>query len=140
MLYWATNPLTILQIWRILKVVSRREVSPINLAVGKRIKEFRRKAALTQKDLAQKTQINRTSLALIEKGIQSIPIDKLCAVALYTNVTVTDLLPKNEEIVELLPKKTLYKDLSFDNSRGDLDDSDFDIVVRLRNKNQAGET
>lgn len=119
--------------------MSRKEASPINLIVGKRIKESRRKADLTQEDLALKAQINRTSLALIEKGIQSIPIDKLCAVALYTNVTVTDLLPKNEELVELIPKKTLYKNLSFDNSRGDLEDSDFDIVVKLRNKNQAGD-
>jgi transcriptional regulator with XRE-family HTH domain len=67
--------------------------------IGSRIENFRKEKKLTQKELADKVGLTRTSIVQIEKGEQRVPIDKLYKIAKAVNLKVYDLLP-DEEFLE----------------------------------------
>ena len=66
--------------------------------IGQKIKYFRKEKDISQKELADKIEMSRTSLVQIENGVQKIQIDKLYQIADVLNITVSDLIPNEEEI------------------------------------------
>ena len=65
------------------------------LELGKNIKKARRDLHLTQQQLADLLDLNRTSITTIEMGKQKILAYTLVEFASKLKVTVKDLLPKN---------------------------------------------
>ncbi len=60
--------------------------------VGKRIKEYRIKAGLTQEELAERVGISPNYLSAIERGVKLIRLDKLVYVINELNCTADDIL------------------------------------------------
>lgn len=60
--------------------------------VGKRIKEYRIKAGLTQEELAEKVGISPNYLSAIERGVKLVRLDKLVCVINEINCTADDIL------------------------------------------------
>lgn len=65
-----------------------------------RIKEFRKKAKMTQESLANLTGITQGQISRIEKGETDIGIEQLCLFAKVFGVDFWDLVPK-----EIAPKQ-----------------------------------
>lgn len=63
-------------------------------ALGKRIKDERLRSGMTQKDLASKVALTRTSVTNIELGRQKLLTHTLVEIADALNVMPADLLPK----------------------------------------------
>jgi transcriptional regulator with XRE-family HTH domain len=62
--------------------------------IGRRIRDARRRASLTQVDLAQKAGLARTSITNIEMGNQQPTIHALWRIADSVQTSPCDLLPK----------------------------------------------
>lgn len=57
-----------------------------------RLKEIRQDKDLTQQDIAKLLKINQVQYSRYERGIRSIPIEKLAILAEYYNVSIDYLL------------------------------------------------
>ena len=62
--------------------------------VGSRIKKARRKANLTQKEIAQKLNMTNSGFAHCERGINLITLENLIKLPEILNCAITDLLPE----------------------------------------------
>lgn len=60
--------------------------------VGKRIKEYRIKAGLTQEELAERVGISPNYLSAIERGVKLVRLDKLVHIINQINCTADDIL------------------------------------------------
>lgn len=60
--------------------------------VGKRIKEYRIKAGLTQEELAERVGISPNYLSAVERGVKLVRLDKLVYVINEINCTADDIL------------------------------------------------
>lgn len=69
------------------------KITKQDIALGKRIKQFRELTRLTQEQLAEKARISTTHLGLIETGKRRIGLKTLQKVAKVLNVKVRDLIP-----------------------------------------------
>jgi len=82
-------------------------------AVGRLVRAGRRRAKLTQDDLAQRVGLTRTSLTNIERGKQKIQVHTLYAIAEVLGFPPAALLPPQawmytpEAIEERLPESLL---------------------------------
>ena len=71
-----------------------QRIKTIYKYIGFRIKTYRKLINITQADLAFKSNLQRPSITLIEKGQQMLPIDRLYLISNALNVCIYDLLPK----------------------------------------------
>ncbi len=62
--------------------------------VGKAVAEARKKARMTQTDLAEVAQMTRGSIANIEVGRQFVPLDTLYGLAECLGVSILVLIPR----------------------------------------------
>lgn len=62
------------------------------LALGKRIREERKKLNLTQEQLAEKIDVSTTYIGFVERGERSITLGKLTCIANVLGVSVDYLL------------------------------------------------
>lgn len=69
-------------------------IEPIYAEIGKRLQRARRRAALTQATVAERTSLSRTSIANIERGEQRFMTHCLYELAAALNVSVERLLPQ----------------------------------------------
>lgn len=70
-------------------------------AIGIKIRTLRKSikpTPVTQEKLAKKIGLKRTSIANIEKGLQTISLYQIYLISDALNVTIEDLLPKKLEI------------------------------------------
>lgn len=86
----------------------------ITKLVGERIREVRKKLGLTQEQVAERANMDFTSIGAAERGIRSLSLKSLYKVAQALEVPIEELLsfPKKEErdlIIEELIE--LIKDL-----------------------------
>lgn len=65
---------------------------------GKKLKDFRGKAHLTQSELAERVGLSRTSVTNIEVGRQKIPLHLLYTLAASLGVEPAQLLPRKENL------------------------------------------
>jgi len=73
----------------------------IYILVGKKIREKREAAGLSQVKLAEAIEVSRASLANYESGNTSVYISYLYLIAEHLKVDVRDFLPSMEEIRDL---------------------------------------
>lgn len=63
---------------------------------GRRLRSARRKAKLTQEELATRAGMSRPSLANVERGQQRVALHQFAALAAALGLEGTDLLPEQE--------------------------------------------
>jgi len=66
--------------------------------IGSRIKQYRTTIEMSQEELAALSSLKRPSIALIEKGSQKLPIDRLFIIAKALKTEPAQLLPTLREI------------------------------------------
>jgi transcriptional regulator with XRE-family HTH domain len=67
------------------------------LALGRRIRDARRRLGLTQQDLGDEVNLSRTSITNIENGNQSVTVWLLHLIATATECSPADLVPSGLE-------------------------------------------
>ncbi len=73
------------------------------MSIGENVRQLRRKLGLTQKVLAKKLGMNRSSLVQIERGKRKVSVEELIKFAYMMNVGVDQLINpdlKPEEVIE----------------------------------------
>ncbi len=98
----------------------------IKKLLGKKIKFYRKKADLTQEQLAEKISINSRSLSLIERGNNFITAETLSSIAEALNVTPKKLFDFDDEFVD--PKITKEKLFDLINKNEDKIQTIYNIV------------
>ena len=67
----------------------------MNLIVGKRIKELRKIAGLSQEKLARKIAVDRTFISKIESGKINLTIHSLSSICRGLEITLSDFFSTN---------------------------------------------
>lgn len=75
----------------------------INKIAGKKIKELREKAGLTQEQLAKKMGISRSSLSLIENGEKNLTLEEVLKFSQFLNTDLNILIGKTKMPEVVLP-------------------------------------
>jgi transcriptional regulator with XRE-family HTH domain len=73
-------------------------IDQLYIAIGRRVKEARQHAGLTQTELASRLELTRSSVANIEAGRQRVTIHWLIQIAEELDVPVTRLLVTRSEV------------------------------------------
>lgn len=86
-----------------------RSVRRLYQDFGRRVREARRAAGLTQDGLAARVGLSRTSITNIERGNQHIPLHMLFRLAAAVGLEPEQLLPSEKALIEdaLVPEKLL---------------------------------
>lgn len=71
----------------------------INSYTGDAITKYRKRAKISQGDLADKVGISQSSIANIEAGRQLPPLTSLYVIATLLDVEVSDLIPRKGEFL-----------------------------------------
>lgn len=103
---------------------------------GRRLRDFRREAKLTQDQVAERVRLKRTSITNIERGRQHIALHQLFLLASAVGVSPAELLPDSKAALqELLPNQmeTLRA------SAEDEEDLAFAVRVVSKGQTQSGE-
>lgn len=80
-------------------------------SIGKRLKNYRKKAGLTQQQVADKANISRSHYASLESDKYNPSLETLTNIANVLNIDTTLLLDKNETTLNNRDKKDIEKDL-----------------------------
>ena len=80
-------------------------------SIGKRLKDYRKKAGLTQQQVADKANISRSHYASLESDKYNPSLETLTNIANVLNIDTTLLLDKNESALNNRDKKDIEKDL-----------------------------
>ena len=70
----------------------------IRCRIGNRVRDFREKQGLTQKNLATISNVDRTVVNRIEKGEQNVLIDSLIMISLGLGVPLSELFEGVDEL------------------------------------------
>ena len=110
--------------------MSNNSSNQLYCRVGARIREIRESRGLTQKELASRISLTRTSIANIETGRQKIQLHTLYEIAAALNIELSTLLPR----VYLGPKTDLLEALP-----EDLDKDDKAWIISLIRRDRSKE-
>ncbi len=99
---------------------------------GRRLRSARLEADLTQREVAQRVGLQRTSITNIERGTQHISLHQLFQLASAVGVTPEELLPDQAAALEELVPARALKDL-----RADEEGLDFAVRVLRNNADVA---
>jgi transcriptional regulator with XRE-family HTH domain len=86
------------------------DVSYFYAEFGVRLKKARERASLTQKELAERVELPRTSITNIEHGRQRIALHQLVQFAAALGVETLELLPEEELNLDELVAESLPVD------------------------------
>ncbi|OGK19957.1 hypothetical protein A3C23_04625 [Candidatus Roizmanbacteria bacterium RIFCSPHIGHO2_02_FULL_37_13b] len=73
--------------------MSQVKITKKDIALGKRIKRMRKKAELTQEQLAERVNVSTTHIGLVETGKRRISLKTLQKIASTLKIKTRDLLP-----------------------------------------------
>jgi transcriptional regulator with XRE-family HTH domain len=104
-------------------------VEALYRAFGRALKGAREDAELTQKEVAQRVGLSRTSITNIERGNQHIALHQLFLLASAVGVEAATLLPDGDTALEELVPAAALQGL-------DADDEEKEFAVRLLQKNE----
>jgi transcriptional regulator with XRE-family HTH domain len=77
--------------------VDRKPVENLYAEVGRRLREARASAGMTQADVARATGVSRTSITNIEAGRQHLPLHQFVLIADTLDVSAGELLPRSKD-------------------------------------------
>lgn len=69
------------------------KITKKEMQLGKRIKKLRKKASLTQEELAEKVNVSTTHVGLVETGKRRVSLKTLQKIASVLGIKVKELLP-----------------------------------------------
>lgn len=72
------------------------EVHDVKKAFGSAIKEWRNQLRLSQEELAERTDLHRTYISSIERGVRNVSLENISKLAQALETSVCDLFPKHE--------------------------------------------
>ena len=104
--------------------------------IGYKIKEYRSRLGITQQKLAEDINLERITIVNMEKGNQKIPLDLLYIIADYFSLSISSLLPLDDEIKHLINKIKVNKIKNDDNkkfdslSEKDLSEEEKNIILK----------
>ena len=81
-------------------------------AVGRRVREARKAAKLTQEDLATRVSLTRTSVTNIEKGRQKVLLHTIFDLASVMKIPANRLIPESEPAERVRIEQELNSGLS----------------------------
>jgi transcriptional regulator with XRE-family HTH domain len=73
--------------------MDQRKFTQRDLALGRKIARFRKKAGLSQEDLADKSGLTQTTIGLLEVGKRRVSLKTLQKIGSALGVKVKDILP-----------------------------------------------
>ena len=83
-------------------------MEPLYRQFGAQLKQARRKARMTQRDVAERVNLTRTSITNIESGRQHVALHQVFLLAGAIGCEVVDLLPDGDVPIEdLLPPEVV---------------------------------
>ncbi|NKC16691.1 MAG: helix-turn-helix domain-containing protein [Gammaproteobacteria bacterium] len=100
--------------------------------VGKRIRDQRKRAKLTQAKLAEFLHLERTSITNIEKGLQKPPLGVLYQLCAHLNLSLTELLPPLEAV--LVARETATESVTVGSDAVELPPKTASVVRRLSSR------
>lgn len=115
-----------------------RGVDGLYREFGRSLKKARAEAKLTQREVAGRVGLTRTSITNIERGTQHISLHQLFLLASAVGVSPEELLPDQAAVLEELVPARALKDL-----RADEEERAFAVRVLRKNPGvtqAAGET
>lgn len=68
-----------------------------NLMIGKELREARKKAGLSQEQLAEKAGVHRTYVSLLERDVKSPTVDVLLRICRALEMKASDILKRIDE-------------------------------------------
>lgn len=98
-------------------------------AFGRALRNARKEAELTQKEVAQRVGLSRTAITNIERGNQHVALHQLFLLASAVGVEPAMLLPDGDAALEELVPAAALQGL-------DADEEDKKFAVRLLQKNE----
>lgn len=69
-----------------------RDANPVSLALGKQLKRLRIDRQLSQEELADKSEVDRTLISRIERGVANPSLMTLSIICYVLEVTLSELL------------------------------------------------
>lgn len=73
--------------------MDQRKFTQKDVALGRKVARFRKKADLSQEDLAVKSGLSQTTIGLLEVGKRRVSLKTLQKIASALNAKVKDLVP-----------------------------------------------
>jgi len=73
------------------------ELHDVKKAFGIAIKEWRNQLRLSQEELAERTDLHRTYISSIERGVRNVSLENITKLAQALETSVCDLFPKSEQ-------------------------------------------
>ena len=70
----------------------------IEITIGRRMREYRKRAGRKQGDIARAAHIGQSTLSLYETGQRAVPLLTALIVARELGVSITDFLPAPEDV------------------------------------------
>ena len=67
-------------------------VDPLNSLAGRNIRRHRKKLGLTQEQLAERADLHRTFIGVVERGEKTLSLDSLARIARALGTTPQELL------------------------------------------------
>lgn len=104
-------------------------VEALYRAFGRALREAREQAQLTQRQVAERVGLTRTSVTNIERGNQHIALHQLFLLASAVGVEPTALLPSDDAALEELVPARALKNL-------EADPEEREFAVRVLRKNE----
>jgi transcriptional regulator with XRE-family HTH domain len=104
-------------------------VEALYRAFGRGLREAREDAGLTQRQVAERVGLTRTSVTNIERGNQHVALHQLFLLAGVVGLEPADLLPNDEVALEELVPARALKDV-------DADPEAREFAVRVLRKNE----
>ena len=77
--------------------------------LGKRVREYRNRANITQNELAEKAQIDNNNLSRIERGETTPTLETVLKIANALNITPNDILLENYDCPNILLDNEISK-------------------------------
>lgn len=71
-----------------------RKKSKLLVAFGDVIREFRKERGYSQEELADRAELHRTYIGMIERGEKNVTLESISKLAKALNVTIPQLLKK----------------------------------------------
>jgi len=110
----------------------RKRLGELYKHIGKKIKEIRLESSMSQDELANKAELKRPSIVLIEQGAQKLPIDRLYLIADALKVPIYSLLPNK---INRGNMKSSFDEISKIRTNSEEEKAIENIIKKVKQKN-----
>ena len=110
-------------------MLNKNEQNIFYQKLGERIKSLRKQVGMKQEVLAQRLGLTRISVSNIEMGKQKVQLHVLIEIADAFNVSISDIVPGLETLVNTKENIKLQKDIKKEMEKFDVPEGATDLVA-----------